>query len=153
MLIPTTETKGNCMKYEDMHEYVCDAIMDKSTISYPNYRGSINPFNSNDLDDIAAYINETALFRNQWQYRPEPGENDDDFKSRIRPILREQLASAKANGLLVPQVVYGYFPANSDGDELVVWSDEARTTEACRFRYPRQHEADRKSTRLNSSHT
>ena len=51
MLIPTTETKGNCMKYEDMHEYVCDAIMDKSTISYPNYRGSINPFNSNDLDD------------------------------------------------------------------------------------------------------
>ena len=51
MLIPTTETKGNCMKYEDMHEYVCDAIMDKSTINYPNYRGSINPFNSNDLDD------------------------------------------------------------------------------------------------------
>ena len=26
------------------------------------------------LDDIAGYINETALFRNQWEYRPEDGE-------------------------------------------------------------------------------
>jgi hypothetical protein len=39
------------MKYEDMHEYVCDAIMDKNSISYPNYRGSINPYESNDLGD------------------------------------------------------------------------------------------------------
>jgi 5-methyltetrahydrofolate--homocysteine methyltransferase len=93
------------------------------------------------LDDIAAYINETALFRNQWQYRPEAGETDDEFKARIRPVLREQLAAAKASGVLVPQVVYGYFPANGDGDELVVFTDESRTTEACRFRYPRQNEA------------
>ena len=65
------------------------------------------------LDDIAGYVNETALFRNQWQFRPEQGrrptETDDEFKARIRPILREQLAEAKADGLLVPQVVYGYF--------------------------------------------
>jgi 5-methyltetrahydrofolate--homocysteine methyltransferase len=92
------------------------------------------------LDEIAGYVNETALFRNQWQFRPEAGETDDDFKARIRPILREQLAAAKASGVLVPQVVYGYFPANGDGDELVVFTDESRTTEACRFRYPRQQE-------------
>ena len=44
------------------------------------------------IDDLATYINETALFRNQWQYRPEDGENDDAFKARIRPMLRDQLA-------------------------------------------------------------
>jgi 5-methyltetrahydrofolate--homocysteine methyltransferase len=93
------------------------------------------------IDEIAAYINETALFRNQWQYRPENGESDDDFKSRIRPILREQLANAKATGVLVPQVVYGYFPVNADGDDLIVWTDDTRKTEKCRFTYPRQHEA------------
>ena len=90
------------------------------------------------LDDIAAYVNETALFRNQWQYRPEPGELDDDFKSRIRPILREQLAAAKASGVLVPQVVYGYYAVNGDGDDLVVWADESRGAEIARFHYPRQ---------------
>ena len=90
------------------------------------------------LDDIAAYINETALFRNQWQFRPEKNETDEQFKERLRPMLREQLAAAKASGVLIPQLVYGYFPVNGDGNELVVWTDETRTTERTRFAYPRQ---------------
>ncbi|MFN7149086.1 MAG: methionine synthase, partial [Microthrixaceae bacterium] len=95
------------------------------------------------IDDIAGYINETALFRNQWQFRPEtlPGgtkEDDEQFKARIRPQLREQLAAAKAEGLLIPQVVYGYYPANADGDDLVLYTDESRSTELRRFSFPRQ---------------
>ena len=97
------------------------------------------------LDDIAGYLNETALFRNQWQFRPETvdgtTETDEEFKTRIRAILREQLAEAKAADMLVPQLVYGYFAANSDGDDLVIWSDESRTTELTRFHYPRQQQA------------
>ena len=93
------------------------------------------------IDDIAAYINETAIFRNQWQFRPENGETDEQFKERLRPMLREQLSMAKASGVLVPQVVYGYFPVNGDGEDLVVYTDDTRTKEQCRFHYPRQHEA------------
>jgi 5-methyltetrahydrofolate--homocysteine methyltransferase len=93
------------------------------------------------IDDIAGYINETALFRNQWGYRPDKGESDEDFKDRIRPQLRTMLSEAKAEGVLVPQVVYGYFPANSDGDDLVIWKDEDRTAEWMRFSYPRQTKA------------
>jgi 5-methyltetrahydrofolate--homocysteine methyltransferase len=93
------------------------------------------------IDDIAEYVNETGLFRNQWQFRPEPGEDDDAFKARVRPLLREQLAAAKASGVLVPQVVYGYWCVNGDGDDLVVWSDESRSSERTRFRFPRQKEA------------
>ena len=90
------------------------------------------------IDEIATYINETALFRNQWQFRPEGGESDDEFKERIRPTLRSQLAEAKAANLLEPQIVYGYFPANGDGNDLVIWSDPDRTSEVARFNYPRQ---------------
>jgi 5-methyltetrahydrofolate--homocysteine methyltransferase len=90
------------------------------------------------VDAVAEYINETALFRNQWQYRPDSGESDAEFKDRIRPELRDQLAKAKADDLLVPELVYGYFPANSDGDDLVIWTDETRTKEKTRFGFPRQ---------------
>ncbi|HEX2699789.1 MAG TPA: methionine synthase [Acidimicrobiales bacterium] len=91
------------------------------------------------VDEIATWLNETALFRNQWQYRPEKGgETDESFKDRIRPILRDQLARAKTDGLLVPQVVYGYFPANADGDQVVIWEDDTRVTERVRFSFPRQ---------------
>ena len=92
------------------------------------------------IDDIAAYINETAIFRNQWQFRPENGETDEQFKDRLRPLLREQLSNAKTSGVLLPQVVYGYFPVNADGTDLVVYTDDTRTTEQCRFHYPRQRE-------------
>ena len=93
------------------------------------------------LDEIAHYVNETALFRNQWQFRPESGESDDDFKTRIRAVFRQELAEAKAAGYLVPQVVYGYYCVNGDGNDLVVWTDESRSSELARFTYPRQTQA------------
>ncbi|QXC61353.1 methionine synthase [Aquihabitans sp. G128] len=89
------------------------------------------------LDDIAAYLNETALFRNQWGFRPEAGESDDQFKERMRPELRDQLAKARADDLLIPQVAYGYWPANGDGTDVVVWEDESKTVEKARFPFPR----------------
>ncbi|MBV8692365.1 MAG: B12-binding domain-containing protein, partial [Actinobacteria bacterium] len=93
------------------------------------------------LDEIAGYLNETALYRHQWGYRPEKGESDDDFKARIRAVFREEFAKVKAEGVLVPQVVYGYFAANSDGNDVVIWKDDTRTAEWVRFNYPRQQKA------------
>jgi 5-methyltetrahydrofolate--homocysteine methyltransferase len=92
------------------------------------------------FDEITPYINLTALFRNQWQYRPESGENDREFKQRLQPLLRDQLARARSADLLRPQLVYGYFAANSDGNDLVIWDDESRSVELTRFTFPRQHE-------------
>ncbi|MGI8491904.1 MAG: methionine synthase [Acidimicrobiales bacterium] len=92
------------------------------------------------LDDIAAYINQTALFRNQWGYRPDKSinEKDPEFKTRIQAVLRDQLARVRASGVLQPAVAYGYFAVNSDGDDMVVWKDESRTAEWLRFTFPRQ---------------
>jgi 5-methyltetrahydrofolate--homocysteine methyltransferase len=108
------------------------------------------------IDDVAAYLNETSLFRNQWQYRPEgsskrgkaalaagneitaPTETDEEFKARIRPILREQLDKARADDLLMPGAIYGFFPCNSEGRELIIWADADRSEEVTRFGFPRQ---------------
>ena len=65
-------------------------------------------------------------------------ETDDEFKARIRPQLREELAKAKSEGWLVPAVSWGYFPVNSEGNDLVVWTDDNRRTERLRFTFPRQ---------------
>ena len=90
------------------------------------------------LDDIAEYLNLTALFRNQWGFRPENGENDTEFKTRVKATLREQLGKAKEADLLVPSVAYGHFAANAEGNDLVIWKDESRTSEWMRFTFPRQ---------------
>ena len=90
------------------------------------------------IDDIAEYLNLTALFRNQWGFRPEGGEDDAAFKDRVKATLREQLGKAKEADLLVPQVAYGHFAANAEGNDLVIWKDESRSSEWMRFAFPRQ---------------
>ena len=86
----------------DIPERSPEATMDNE-IYVPPFLGS-KVIKGISLDDIAAYINETALFRNQWQFRPEKladgsKETDEQFKDRIRPTLREQFAEAKEQGL------------------------------------------------------
>jgi 5-methyltetrahydrofolate--homocysteine methyltransferase len=85
------------------------------------------------VDEISDYLNLTALFRNQWGFRPENGEDDPAFKERVSATLREELAIAKEEDLLIPQVVWGHFPVASDGND--------RQSERARFAFPRQHQA------------
>jgi 5-methyltetrahydrofolate--homocysteine methyltransferase len=92
------------------------------------------------VDEISDYLNLTALFRNQWGFRPENGEDDPAFKERVRATLREQLAIVKEDDLLIPQVVWGHFAAASDGNDLVIFSDDTRANELTRFTFPRQHQ-------------
>jgi 5-methyltetrahydrofolate--homocysteine methyltransferase len=93
------------------------------------------------IDEISDYLNLTALFRNQWGYRPENGEDDPAFKVRVRAILREQMAIAKEDDLLVPQVVWGHYSAASEGNDLILYTDDTRSREATRFTFPRQRQA------------
>jgi 5-methyltetrahydrofolate--homocysteine methyltransferase len=92
------------------------------------------------LDEVAEYLNLTSLFRNQWGFRPDKSRNETDaeFKERVSAVLRDQLARAKELGLLVPQVIWGHFPANAEGDDLIIFSDEQRREEITRFHFPRQ---------------
>jgi 5-methyltetrahydrofolate--homocysteine methyltransferase len=92
------------------------------------------------IDEISEYLNLTALFRNQWGYRPEDGEDDAAFKERVSATLREQLGIAKRDDLLIPQVVWGHFPVAAHGNELIVYADDERRTEVTRFTFPRQHQ-------------
>ena len=96
------------------------------------------------LDEIAGYVNETALFRNQWQFRPEKGgvENDEEFKARIRPTLREQLDIAKQEGAARARRSRG---ATSRSTAKATTSSCGRTTRArrsgCGSTFPRQRKA------------
>jgi 5-methyltetrahydrofolate--homocysteine methyltransferase len=93
------------------------------------------------IDEISEYLNLTALFRNQWGFRPEKGEDDRTFKERVSATLREQLSIATEENLLIPQVVWGHFPTAADANDLVIYADDAHDQELTRFQFPRQSEA------------
>ena len=92
------------------------------------------------VSEVAACVNEVALFRGQWGFRK--GEQSDaEFEASLerdaRPTLRRLIQEATARGLLEPAVVYGYFPVQSDGDALIVYDPDTRR-ERLRFDFPRQ---------------
>ncbi len=94
------------------------------------------------LDEIVPLINEVALFRNQWGFVPAdlgPDGYRELLEREARPVLRDLIATAKAERIVTPGVVYGYYPANGDGDDVVVWDPEAPLErELARFSFPRQ---------------
>jgi 5-methyltetrahydrofolate--homocysteine methyltransferase len=115
-------------------------VEDDNPLFVPPFLGS-RVAKGMSLDEITEFLNQTALFRNQWGFRPEEGENDAAFKERVSATLREQLSLAKEDDLLVPQVVWGHYPAASDGNDLVIFADDSHDEEVTRFHFPRQSDA------------
>lgn len=96
------------------------------------------------LRDVFPWINEVALFRGQWQYqrgKRSEAEYAEFVESEVRPVFRRLQDEAIRDGILVPQVVYGYFPCLAEGNDLVVWPDVVVGEPAgapVRFQLPRQ---------------
>jgi len=91
------------------------------------------------LEAIFPYINEIALFRGQWQFKrgERSREEYEAFVARyVRPILRRWEARAIEEKILEPRVVYGYFPCQSQGNDLILYREDG--SEWLRFRFPRQ---------------
>ncbi len=91
------------------------------------------------LDKVFAFVNETALFKGQWQFKQgrKPLEEYQALvRDKVRPIYDELKERCKRESLLTPKVVYGYFPCQSEGNDLIVY-DEGNS-ERVRFTFPRQ---------------
>jgi 5-methyltetrahydrofolate--homocysteine methyltransferase len=104
-----------------------------------------------DLREVFRYINETALFKNQWQLKTA---SQSDYvrlvEEKFRPILRKLEDEVVESGLFEPKTVYGYFPAQSDGNDVVIYSVPStqnpvpsENNELLRFTFPRQREGRR----------
>jgi 5-methyltetrahydrofolate--homocysteine methyltransferase len=92
------------------------------------------------LADYAAFLDERATFLGQWGLKPARGGAGPSYEELVeaegRPRLRMWLDRIQAEGLVEAAVVYGYFPAVSDGNDLVVLDGTGAERE--RFSFPRQ---------------
>jgi 5-methyltetrahydrofolate--homocysteine methyltransferase len=99
-----------------------------------------------DLGDVFPYLDRHVLFKLHWGGRGVKGEawrqlveghdGEEGFAPRLERMWREQ-------DYLHPRVRLGYFPANADGNELVVFDPEDPDRELERLVFPRQPRHDR----------
>jgi 5-methyltetrahydrofolate--homocysteine methyltransferase len=94
------------------------------------------------LDEVYPHLDTHVLFKLHWGGRGVKGDDwtallRDNFQPRLERMWREQT-------YLHPRAVLGYFPCNSDGNELIVWDPEAPgERELERLVFPRQPKHDR----------
>ena len=101
-----------------------------------------------DLRELFQYVNDTALFKNQWQLKTA---SQEDYlrlvEQKFRPIKKQLEEDVIASGVFEPKAVYGSFPCQSEGNDVIVYepTDQggrrgAGATELIRFSFPRQRE-------------
>jgi 5-methyltetrahydrofolate--homocysteine methyltransferase len=120
-------------------------VGDAPDIPHPPFRG-VRVKKDFNLRDLFAYINETALFKNQWQLKTA---SQPDYlrlvEEKYRPILKRLQDEVVAAGWFEPKVVWGYFPCQSDENDVIVYEPDGRGAgdtpkELLRFTFPRQRE-------------
>ena len=110
------------------------------------------------IDQVFPYINPNALFLGQWGFKKK-ALSEEDYDASIeeiaRPVFENLQKRAIKEKFLDPKVVYGYFPVQSQGDELIVYHTEefqgctchagpcglkpsGKARERMRFKFPRQ---------------
>jgi 5-methyltetrahydrofolate--homocysteine methyltransferase len=98
------------------------------------------------FDDIYPYLDRHVLFKLHWGGKGIKGEawrelvegtdEEEGFVPRLERMWREQ-------DYLHPKARLGYFPCNSDGNELIVFDPENPDVELERLVFPRQPKHDR----------
>jgi 5-methyltetrahydrofolate--homocysteine methyltransferase len=98
------------------------------------------------LDEIFPFLNETALFKNQWQLKSAAqGDYLRLVEEKYRPILFELEEEVKAEGWFEPKSIIGFYPCASYRDELVIFDPDDPERELERISFPRQEQGRRLS--------
>ncbi|MGH2568255.1 MAG: vitamin B12 dependent-methionine synthase activation domain-containing protein, partial [Bacteroidota bacterium] len=103
------------------------------------------------LVELFPYVNEIALIRGQWRVvrgKLSEAEYQKVLKEQIYPDFENLKVTVKHEKLLEPKVVYGYFPCQSNGNDLIVYrqpdaphstlQNSESLSEWLRFSFPRQ---------------
>jgi len=99
------------------------------------------------LDDVTRYLDKRELFRLSWGAKNTRGEEWIRLEAEFERRLESMKRTAILGGWLKPQGVYGYWPAQSSGDNLIIYDpasiEVGSPVEIQRFQFPRQPASDR----------
>ncbi|MBC8075742.1 MAG: methionine synthase, partial [Chloroflexales bacterium] len=99
------------------------------------------------LHDVAAKLDRNALYRLQWGAKNAKGAEWDrlraEFDARLGALLRE----AERDGWLDLKAIYGYFPAQAQGNDVIIYDPASvaggAPRELTKFTFPRQPKGER----------
>ena len=135
------------LTYEEAHAHRLHTEWDDHHIAVPEFIGR-RVLNDFPLEELVPYIDWSPFFHT-WEMR---GRYPDLLHDPVRgPAARELFANAQEllreivdEKLFTAHGVYGFYPANSDGDDIIVYSDRRdRNVDAPAYATPTEREPTR----------
>jgi 5-methyltetrahydrofolate--homocysteine methyltransferase len=95
------------------------------------------------LEEVFWYLDLQALIAGQWQFRKPKDQSKEEYQAfldeKVYPILAEWKQRVIEENLLQPQVIYGYFPCQAEGNTLYMYETNRQSAqEIAQFEFPRQ---------------
>ena len=109
----------------------------------PSWKWGIHVVKDMPLEMVLKHLNINELYRLSWGAKNTHGAEWDKLKAEFDARLEMMTKVVLKEGWLKPQAVYGLFPCQADGDDLIIYKPEnlraADSPEALtRFHFPRQ---------------
>ncbi|MEB3147596.1 MAG: methionine synthase [Sphaerospermopsis sp.] len=99
------------------------------------------------LEELFWYLDLQALIAGQWQFRKPKEQSKEEYQGflseKVYPILESWKQRIIEENLLHPQVIYGYFPCQSEGNSLHIYDVENQSQQIASFEFPRQRSGRR----------
>jgi 5-methyltetrahydrofolate--homocysteine methyltransferase len=136
-----SKAAADLLTYEEAKRRKIHIEWDESHIAVPQYTGKRTLANF-PLEEIVRYIDWSPFFH-AWEIRGRyPDLLDDPVRGQAARELfanaQELLSEIVGKKLLAAHALYGFYPANSEGDDIVLYADEHRSRELTRFHTLRQ---------------
>ncbi|WYL96443.1 MAG: methionine synthase [Gloeotrichia echinulata IR180] len=95
------------------------------------------------IEEVFWYLDLQALIAGQWQFRKPKEQSKEEYQAfldeTVYPILELWKHRIIEENLLHPQVIYGYFPCQAEGNILYVYETNSTGAEVrTSFEFPRQ---------------
>ena len=93
------------------------------------------------VSEVIPYVNKKALFLSRWQGKAKSQRRAEfeKFKQEVlEPEFNKIVEKATQKELITPTVVYGYFPCNSEGDDLHIYEHPDSDNPIKTFTFARQ---------------
>ncbi len=96
---------------------------------------------------VLEHLHKPELFRLSWGAKNAQGEEWERLSAEFEARLARMKREAIRKRWLYPQAVYGYFPANSEGESLIIfdpqrYAESGERVEIARFNFPRQEDGE-----------
>jgi 5-methyltetrahydrofolate--homocysteine methyltransferase len=94
------------------------------------------------IEEIFWHLDLQALIAGQWQFRKPKEQSKEEYQTflaeKVYPVLETWKQRIIEENLLHPQVIYGYFPCQSEGNSLHIYDSENQSQQVTTFEFPRQ---------------